>query len=136
MTTNFDRDPNKKGTNGFGQYFCDTIYSALLAANTDTTVAVPLNSAMGQPTATTFNKFLAIITCTNSTSHTNDVFVNLNAAATIPVAPGMGNVFNVAGGAQIDNGYMAITVKATDVLHFISAGTPNITVRFYALQEG
>jgi len=96
MTTNFDRDPNKKGTNGFGQYFCDTIFSAKLAAATDTTVAVPLNSAMGQPTATTFNKFLAIITCTNSVLATNDVFVNLNAAATVPAAPGAGNVLNVA----------------------------------------
>lgn len=135
MTTNFDRDPNKKGTNGFGQYFCDTIFSGKLVANTDTTIAVPLKSAMGQPTATTFNKFLAIITCTNSVVPANDVFVNLNAAATIPVAP-VGNALNVAGGAQIDNGYMAITVKATDVLHFISAGVPNVTVRFYALQEG
>lgn len=127
MTTNYNVDKNKLGVNGFGAQFCDTIYSATLKASTEETVAVPLTAAVGAATATTFNKFLAIIACTPG----DDVFMALNGTAAVPV----GNTFAKTTSELIPNGYIAKQVKATDVLHFISAGTPNITVSFYAIQE-
>lgn len=127
MTTNYNTDWNKRGVNGFGAQFSDTIYSATLKAATDTTVAVPLTAAVGAPTATTFNKFLAVIACTQDV----DVFMALNATAAVPA----GVNFAATTSELIPNGYIAKMVKSTDVIHFISAGTPSVTVSFYAIQE-
>lgn len=127
MTTNYNTDWNKRGVNGFGSQFSDTVYSATLKAATDTTVAVPLTAAVGAPTAASFNKFLAIIACTPS----DDVFMALNQAAVVPA----GVNFAAASAELIPNGYIAKMVKSTDVLHFISASTPSVSVSFYAIQE-
>lgn len=127
MTTNYNTDWNKRGVNGFGAQFSDTVFSATLKAATDTTVAVPLKAAVGAPTAPSFNKFMAVITCTQDT----DVFMALNATAAVPV----GTTFAASTSELIPNGYIAKMVKSTDVLHFISASTPSVTVAFYAIQE-
>jgi hypothetical protein len=124
MATNYNVDKTKSGVNGFGLPFCNTIYSVTLTASTDTTVAVPLTAAVGAPTATTFNKFMAVFSYSNAAN----VFVALNATATVPA----GNTF-AATTAELNP--TAKMVKSTDVIHFISSGTPSITVAFYAIQE-
>jgi hypothetical protein len=124
MATNYNIDKTKSGVNGFGLPFCNTIYSVTLTASTDTTVAVPLTSAVGAPTATTYNKFMAVF----SYSSGKDVFVALNATAAVPA----GNTFAAATSELNPTAKM---VKSTDVIHFISASTPSITVAFYAIQE-
>src|SRR5271157_1247867 len=97
MTTNYNADRTRNGVNGWSRQFSDTVYSAVIAANTDTSAAVPLTSAMGAPTAATKNKFYALITCTPAGANANnDTFVNLNAAAVKPVAPAAGPVLNLA----------------------------------------
>jgi len=124
MATNYNIDKTKSGVNGFGLPFCNTIYSVTLTASTDTTVAVPLTSAVGAPTATTYNKFMAVF----SYSSGKDVFVALNATAAVPA----GNTFAAATSELNPTAKM---VKSTDVIHFYSASTPSITVAFYAIQE-
>ncbi len=131
MTTNYNIDPNKKGVNGFGLQFSDTVFSATLVANADTAIAVPLKAAIGAPTATTFNKFMAVISCTQLGTAVGDVYMALNAAATIPA----GAAFAATSAERIPNGYIAKMVKATDSIHFISAAVVNVTVSFYAIQE-
>lgn len=129
MTTNYNVDPNKKGTNGWGAPFSDTIYSATLKAATDTVLAVPLTSAMGTPTAKQFNKFLAVVTV--DPNATTAVYIALNATAAVPAGIG----FAATTSEIVPNNYICKYVKSTDVIHFISAGTPSITVSFYAIQE-
>jgi hypothetical protein len=124
MATNYNIDKTKNGVNGFGLPFCNTIYSATLTASTDTTVAVPLTAAVGAPTATTYNKFMAVFSYTAG----NDVFVALNATAAVPA----GNTFAATTSELNPAGKM---VKSTDVIHFYSATTPKVTVAFYAIQE-
>jgi hypothetical protein len=127
MTTNYNIDRTKQVINGFGLPFCDTIYSATLVANADTTVAVPLKAAMGAPTANTYNKFYAVIACTPA----KDTYIALNATAAVPV----GGTFAAVSSELIPQGYIIKMVKSGDTLHFISGTTPNVTVAFYAIQE-
>lgn len=124
MTTNYVIDKNKGGVNGFGLPFSDTIYSATLVANTDTAVAVPKTAAIGMPTATSYNKFMAVFSYSSSAN----VYVALNATAAIPA----GNTFAATTSELNPSAKM---VKAGDIIHFISNSTPSITVAFYAIQE-
>jgi hypothetical protein len=135
MTTNYNADRTRNGVNGWSRQFSDTVYSAILGANTDTSVAVPLTAAMGAPTAYSKNKFYAIITCTPTITGSNDTFVNLNAAAVKPVAPAAGPVLNLALSIMIPDDGLCMLVKSGDVLHFLSNGTPNVVVEFFAVQE-
>lgn len=128
MTTNYNVDRTKQVINGYGLPFCDQVYSATLKAAADTTIAVPLTAAQGAPTAYTKNKFYAVIACTPSI----DTFVSVNSAAVVPVAA----AFALASSELIPQGYIIKYCKSGDVLHFISAGTPDVTVSFYAVQEG
>lgn len=128
MTTNYNVDRNKNGVNGYLLPFCDQIFSATLAAATDTLIAVPLTAAMGAPTATTNNKFAAVISCDNAA----DVFIALNGVAAVPAGVG----FAATTSELIPrNQLYCKTVKAGDTIHFISPGTPSVTVAFYAIQE-
>jgi len=126
--TQYNMDKFHRGVNGFGLPFCTTVYSATLVANADTTVAVPLTSVMGNATATTYNKFMAIFSCDNAA----DVFVALNGTAAAPA----GGTFAASTSELIPrNTYWAKVVKAGDVIHVKSPGTPSVTVAFYAIQE-
>jgi hypothetical protein len=128
MTTNFNVDVTKRGVNGFGLQFCDTVFSATLGVGADTALAVPLTAAMGAPTATSFNKFMAIM----SVDGTGNVYVALNAVATVPA----GAAFAATTAELIPrNSYFAKMVKAGDVIHFVSPAASSVTVAFYAIQE-
>jgi hypothetical protein len=135
MTTNYNADRTRNGVNGWSRQFSDTVYSALLAANTNSTIAVPLTAAMGAPTATQFNKFYALINCTPATTAATDTFVALNTAAVKPIAPAVGIVLNAVSSVLIPEDGLCFLVKSGDVLNFISGGTPNVIVQFYAVQE-
>ncbi len=130
MTTQYNIDKYTNGVNGYGLLFSDQVFSATLVANADTTLNVPTTSALGAPMAFSFNKFIAVFSASQHTTNVNDVFIALNAAATVPA----GAAFAATTAELLING-MAKTVKAGDVIHCISAGTPNVTVSFYAIQE-
>ena len=135
MTTNYNADRTGNGVNGWSRQFSDTVFSAVIGANTNSTIAVPLTAAMGAVTATSKNKFYALITCTPAELATHDTFVALNTAAVLPVAPAVGVVLNRVSSIMIPEDGLCMLVKSGDVLNFISAGTPNIVVEFYAVQE-
>jgi hypothetical protein len=128
MTTNWNNDKTKNVVNEFGTQFSDTIFSATLVAAADTTVAVPLTAAKGAVAATSFNKFMAVI----SVGTAADCFVALNATAATPV----GGTFAATTSELLPaGGKYGKMVKSTDVIHLKSAGTPAVTVTFYAIQE-
>lgn len=135
MTTNYNADRTRNGVNGWSRQFSDTVYSAIIAANTNSTIAVPLTAAMGAPTATTNNKFYALIDCTNAELALFDTFVSLNAAAVLPIAPAVGVILNKVHSIRLPEQGLCMLVKGGDVLNFISGGTPNVVVQFYAVQE-
>jgi|WetSurMetagenome_2_1015567.scaffolds.fasta_scaffold208850_2 hypothetical protein len=125
MATQYNIYQYLQGINGFGLPFCDTIYSATLSANTDTTLTVPSSAAMGAPTATTNNKYVAIF----SFKPASLVYVALGATAVVPA----GSSFALA---SSELNPIAKVVKTGDVLHFITAGTGNdVTVAFYTIQD-
>jgi hypothetical protein len=135
MTTNYNVNKSTGSVNGWSRQFSDTVFSALLAAATNSTIAVPLTAATGAITAPVNNKFYAIINCTQSDVALDDTFVSLNAAAVLPIAPAVGVVLNSVHSIIIPPAGLCMTVKSGDVLNFISGGTPNVVVEFYAIQE-
>ncbi len=126
MTTMYKLQKDIAGYNGFGLPFCDLIYSASLAASTDTSLTVPSKGAMGAP-LNQINKWLAIIQVEANLS----VWFALNATAAVPA----GSTFaQTTSDLIIGTEYYAVEVKAADVMHFFAptAGT-DIMVKFYAL---
>jgi hypothetical protein len=124
MATLYNVNADTKGVNGFGSPFCKNIYSATLAANTEKTLTVPDILASGLMPSTLTNQVLAVF---NYTSGAN-VFVAVNATAAVPA----GSSF-AATTSELNPS--AKKVKAGDVLHIISAGTPGVTVSFYSVME-
>jgi hypothetical protein len=139
MTTKYNIEAFTRGKNGFGLPFCDTIFNSTLAANTERTLTVPSTCAMGsigayplpdsanRPAAIVLNKFIAVIACTPAI----DTFIAVNATAAVPV----GNTFAASTSELVPQGYIAKYVKAGDVIHVISGGTPSVSISFYAVQE-
>jgi hypothetical protein len=122
MSTQYNINKYVFGIDGFGLPFCDTILSATLAANTDTTVTVPGSSSVVEPTAGV-PKFIAIFKYTAA----EDVFVALNQTAAVPA----GDTFAATTSEQNPNGKY---VKAGDVIHFFTAASDvNVTVSLYSL---
>ena len=124
MTTQYNVNKGVYGTNGFGSPFCDTIYSVTLSASTDTTVTVPSISGLGNINATNKPQYIAVFSYKAAT----DTFVAVNATAAVPV----GNTF-AATTSELNP--PCKKCQAGDVIHFISAGTPDITVAFYYVPE-
>ncbi len=124
MTTQYNPNKSIQGVNGFGLPFCDTIYSATLAANTDTAVTVPADTPMGAITANVKNKYVAVITSAAAAT-----YMAVNATAAKPVG---GTFASVASGMLPTGQPYARYVNAGDVLHFISNAGSDVTVEFYA----
>lgn len=123
MTTIFGMTRDVAGYNGFGLKPTDTAYSATLAANTDTTLTVPLEFALGNCSSTAVARLLAIIVSDPGDS----VWVALNATASLPVGASFAATTSALNPA-------AYEVKGGDVLHFITSGTGvDISIRFYWL---
>ena len=124
MTTQYNPNKSIQGINGFGLPFCDTIYSAALAANTDTAVTVPGNSPMGAIAANSKNKYVAVITSSAAAT-----YFAVNATAAKPV----GGTFAAISSGMLPTGQpYARYVNAADVLHFFSVAGSDVTVEFYA----
>jgi hypothetical protein len=126
MATLYNVNKNFQGINSFGTNFCDESYSATLAANTDTSLTVPSNSAMGFAGAQTNPTFLAVFHYAVTTPV--DVYVALNTAAAAPA----GGSF--AATASVLNP-TAKVVKAGDVIHFKCVAGGVVTVEFFSTQE-
>jgi hypothetical protein len=58
MTTQYNINADTRGVNGFGLPFCDTVYSAKLAATTNTTLIVPGTLSLGMAPASQTNSIL------------------------------------------------------------------------------
>lgn len=127
MTTKYMMDIYRGGVNGWGQPFCSQIFTANLAAATDTTLAVPLTAAVGAPAAVSFNKFLAVF----SVPAASQVWVAVNATAAVPA----GAPFAASTSELINPIASCKYCKAGDVLHFFSTAGSVISVAFYAIQE-
>ena len=113
------RDIN--GFNGFGLQISDTNYSATLAASTATPLTVPLTvTELGQSYGTAKARLIAIITSDPGSS----VWVANNGTAAVPAGGSFASTTSALNPA-------ALEVKVGDVLSFISAGTPSVSVRFY-----
>ena len=124
LSTIFNIDKNISGVNGYGLPFSVQVYSASIAATTDTTLAVPLTNAMGMVNATSATKFIAHF----SYAPTAKVWVANNATAAVPA----GTTF-AASTSELNP--PAKFVKAGDVLHFYSAAISDISVAFYVVQS-
>ncbi len=127
MTTQYNIDKNISGQNGFGLPFCTQIYSAILGAGVDTTLAVPATAAIGAPSSNRFNKWVAVISYSRAVP-ASAVYVAVNATAAVPA----GAAF-AATTSEIEPA--AKHVKTGDTLHFICAAAANVTVAFYAVQD-
>lgn len=127
MTAQYNIETYTRGVNSFGIKFPDTIYSAVLTASTNAAVTVPGATALGLATNTSKNKFIAII----NWSYDTDLYFSVNHTAAIP-----GAVPIAAGNSILLNHFEnAFLVNAGDTLNFISAGTPGVTIAFYAVVE-
>lgn len=123
MTTAYNIDNFVKGVNGFGLPFCTQIASVTLQAGLEATVAVPLTAGPGLPTAGVKNKFLAVFSYTALS-----VWVSVNATAAVPAG-----VNFAATTSELCP--PAKFCMAGDTIHVISAGTPGVSVAFYALVD-
>ncbi len=110
-----------ENSSGFGLPFSDTIWSATLAADTDTLLTVPGGSSLGKP-MDNVNKFIAVFSYEDET----DTFVRLNAVADEPA----GAAF-AAGGSELAPN--ARYCEAGDIIHARSIGGGDIVVAFYAI---
>jgi hypothetical protein len=122
MATQYNIYSYIKGINGFGLPFCDTIYTATLAANTVQTITVPGTAAMGAVGYTT-DKYVAIF------SYTAAIWVAVNATAAIPA----GGTFALSTSELNPN---AKYVRAGDVISIISVPGASVSVSIYSIQEG
>lgn len=126
MATQYNIDEFIRGINAFGTLFCDAVYTTTLQASTDASVTCPSFAPMGAPNATTYNKWVAVIKSTAA----DNVYCALNTTAAVPV----GHTF-ASSTSELLHPLDAKLVKSGDVLHFISAGTPDVSVAFYSIQE-
>lgn len=124
MTTFYNINKVFQGVNGYGTPFCDSTYTATLAANTDTSLVVPGVIAMGiAPATNAANTFLAVFTYKSGA----EVWVNKGATAAVPA----GAAFVTP--ASVLNP-IAKTVKTGDVLHFLCVAGTDVCVEFYSTQ--
>jgi hypothetical protein len=118
---------NRGGVNGWGQPFCDTIFTATLGAGAETTLTVPAKAGLGVPSSNQFNKFLAVFSVQDGAK----VWVAVNATAAVPA----GAAFAASTSEMINPAASCKYCKTGDILHFVSAAAADISVAFYAIQE-
>lgn len=118
------------GFNDFGQEYCVDTYTATLTINTDTGLTVPGYGSMGNFTAPSKNKFMAVIRVTDGAS----VWFAVNATAAVPA----GASFAASTSELIIGGPdpFGKVVKTGDILHFFSAAANiSVSVALYPLQN-
>lgn len=125
MATQYNIYSYIKGINGFGLPFCDTVYTATLAANTAATITVPGAAAIGA-TGTTTNKYIAVF---SYGSGGYPVWVSANGTAAEPA----GATFVLSNSELRPDGKY---VYAGQILSIICDAAIDVSVAFYAVQEG
>lgn len=115
----YNIDSITKNSTGFGLPFPDKVYSAALAADTDTSLTVPGGSSIGKP-MNDINKFIAVFSYENPA----DTFVRLNATADQPA----GAAFAANASELAPLGRFC---KTGDVIHMRSVAGADVTVSFY-----
>jgi hypothetical protein len=127
MTTRFQTQQEIQAINDFGQEFCDQIFTATLAQNTDTTVNVPGAGLIGGLPAYENNQYRAVIRVSNA----KDVWIAKNTTAAVPA----GATFAASDSELISGGQdFSKTCQNGDVLHFFTASTGvSVSIAFYAL---
>lgn len=129
MTTQYNINKYVQGVNGFGLRFCDTNYSVILAANTDTTLTVPSLGAVGglgklNVAGSSTQRYIAVF----SYGADAEVWVALGSTAAKPVGGSLASVSSELNPS-------AKEVKAGDVIHMLSGATPVVGVSFYAIED-
>lgn len=125
MTTLYNVNTVLQGVNGFGAPFCDTVYTASLAAATATALTVPGKAAIGMASATSSkNTYLAVF----SYQPAAQVWVANNGTAAIPA----GAAFALS---TSELNPPAKIVKAGDVLSMICTAGAVVSVALYSTQE-
>lgn len=101
----------------------DSIFSATIAQNTDTTVTVPSTGMAGMGSAGETLRYVARV----KTKGTSLVYIAVNATAAKPV----GATFAAVSSEQVTEGWYY--VKGGDVIHFLTpdVGGADVTVSFY-----
>ncbi len=127
MTTQYSIDSQTSGVNGWGLRFCDSSYTVTLGANTEATVTVPASASMGTPAAYAKNKFIARITREDA----KKVYIALNATAAVPAGTSLASSTSELLPSQ--SGWF---VKAGDVIHIVSAAAGDVSIAFFAIQNG
>lgn len=127
MATQYNIDDQSHGVNGWGLPFCDTSYTVTLGGASEQSLTVPLNISMGAAPAISHNKFLAVITVEQA----KKVYMAVNATAAVPA----GSSFAASTSALLPVQSCRF-VKAGDVMHFVSAAGADVSVEFYAIQNG
>lgn len=130
MTTQYLLTKDIAGYNGFGLEPTDTIFSATLVTDTNTTLTVPETFNLGSSSSTKNVRMIAII----KTNPSATVWFSLNNTAAIP----SGGTFATSNSILI-NGFFPVgyVVKAGDVMNFFTSGTDtnDISVEFYWIQS-
>lgn len=104
----------------------DTIYSATLAATTDTTLTVPTASDLGGTNTSVNNYLVARIRKTPA----KDIWFAVNATAAVPA----GASFAATTSELLNDNVCEYKVKSGDVLHFYTAASSAVvSVAFYWL---
>ena len=124
MATFYNVNKTFQGVNGYGTQFSNETYSCTLAANTNTTLTVPTDLAMGMAPATTKGTFIAVF----HYAYGSNVYVANNVAAAAPA----GGSFAVTGSVLNPT---AKTVKVGDVLNFLCVAGAVVVVEFFSTQE-
>ncbi len=126
MTTTYNVNNSLKGVNGFGTQFCDTIFTATLAAATEETFTVPGKSALGNINSSTLTQYVAVFSFESNLNF----YVAVNATAAVPA----GGTF--AASTSVLNPKAKI-VKQGDVIHVICATAgADVSVELFYIQEG
>ena len=123
MTTEYNVNKYLQGVNGFGSLFCEDTFTVTLGAATEATLTVPGGSGDGSIGASV-NKFLAVF----SYEDANEVWVANNATAAVPAGATL-----AASTSELNP--PAKVVKTGDVISIISAGTPDVSIALYSIQE-
>ena len=130
MTTQYRYQNEVKTVTDFGQLPCSQIFSATLAATTDTALTIPGGGILGNMTSQlNANKVLAVV----RVSEGDEVWVAVNATAAVPAGASFASTTSEVITCQ--NVY-AKYLSVGDELHFYTAGsTTSVSVAIYALNS-